>query len=79
MKALITSALVATAALSAGAASAMTPSNAELHVIQNYAPQAVLSQLSDAEVNTLLSFIYSGDSEGEKQLRVKHLVNKFAG
>ena len=66
MKTLITaSALV----LTAFAASASVTAE-----IDTYAPGVDVSTLSDAEINTLLSVIHSGDSEGEKRALVQALV-----
>ncbi|WP_439123526.1 hypothetical protein [Marivita sp.] len=61
--------LIATTALvlTAFSASAMVDTSA----IQQYAPNADVSALTDAEVNTLLSVIHSGDSEGEKRAVVQ--------
>jgi hypothetical protein len=42
--------------------------------IEQYAPNADISVLTEAEVNTLLSVIHSGDSEGEKRATVQALV-----
>lgn len=42
--------------------------------IQTYAPGVDVSTLSDAEINTILSVIHSGDSEGEKRATVQALV-----
>ncbi|WP_299786883.1 hypothetical protein [uncultured Marivita sp.] len=68
MKTLITAAALA---LTAFSASAMVDTSA----IQQYAPNADVSTLSDAEVNTILSIIHSGDSEGEKRATIQALVN----
>lgn len=64
--------LIATTALvlTAFSASAMVDTSA----IQQYAPNADVSTLSDAEVNTILSVIHSGDSEGEKRAIIQALV-----
>lgn len=35
--------------------------------IEVYAPNVDVSTLSDAQINTLLSIIHSGDGEGEKR------------
>ena len=67
MKTLITAAALA---LTAFSASAMVDTTA----IQQYAPNADVSTLSDAEVNTILSIIHSGDSEGEKRATIQALV-----
>ena len=56
--------------LTAFSASAMVDTSA----IQQYAPNADVSTLSDAEVNTILSVIHSGDSEGEKRAIIQALV-----
>ena len=39
-----------------------------------YAPGVDVATLSDAEVNTILSIIHSGDSEGEKRAVIQALV-----
>ena len=66
MKTLITaSALV----LTAFAASASVTSE-----IDTYAPGVDVSTLSDAEVNTILSIIHSGDSTGEKRAVIQALL-----
>ena len=64
--------LIATTALvlTAFSASAMVDTS----TIQQYAPNADVSTLSDAEVNTILSVIHSGDSEGEKRAIIQALV-----
>ena len=64
--------LIATTALvlTAFSAAAMVDTSA----IQQYAPNADVSTLSDAEVNTILSVIHSGDSEGEKRAIIQALV-----
>ena len=67
MKTLIT---VAALAFTAVSASAMV----DTAVIQQYAPNADVSTLSDAEVNTILSIIHSGDSESEKRATIQALV-----
>ncbi|WP_299794306.1 hypothetical protein [uncultured Marivita sp.] len=67
MKTLITAAALA---LTAFSASAMVDTTA----IQQYAPNADVSTLSDAEVNTILSIIHSGDSESEKRATIQALV-----
>ena len=64
MKTLIATTAIAVAAF-AGVAQASTSA------IQVYAPNADLSVLSDAEVNTLLSVIHSGDTESEKRNAVQ--------
>ncbi|WP_299786880.1 hypothetical protein [uncultured Marivita sp.] len=67
MKTLLTAAALT---LTAFSASAMVDASA----IQQYAPNADISTLSDAEVNTILSIIHSGDSEGEKRATIQALV-----
>ncbi|WP_420587807.1 hypothetical protein [Marivita sp.] len=68
MKTLITAAALA---LTAFSASAMVDTSA----IEQYAPNADISVLTEAEVNTLLSVIHSGDSEGEKRATVQAFLN----
>ena len=58
-------------ALTAFSASAMVDTSA----ISQYAPNADVSALSEADVNTILSVIHSGDSEGEKRATVQALLN----
>ena len=67
MKTLIAAAALALTAISA---SAMVDTSA----IDQYAPNVDVSTLSDAEVNTILSIIHSGDSEGEKRALIQALV-----
>ena len=57
-------------ALTAFSASAMVDTSA----ISQYAPNADVSALSEADVNTILSVIHSGDSEGEKRATVQALL-----
>lgn len=75
MKRIIATALIATAGF-AGAASAMTegPTANELHTIQNYAPNADLSNLTAAEADHLVAIIQSSNSEGSKRFQVRSLV-----
>ena len=68
MKTLITAAALA---LTAFSASAMVDTS----MIEQYAPNADVSSLTEAEVNTLLSAIHSSDSESEKRAFVKSLLN----
>ena len=56
--------------LTAFSASAMVDTSA----IEQYAPNTDVSTLSDATVNTILSVIHSGDSEGEKRATIQALV-----
>ena len=70
MKTLITSTALALATF-AGAASAMTDAS----VLEQYAPNADVSVLSEAEVNTLISIIHSGASEAEKRGAVQAALN----
>ena len=64
--------LIATTALvlTAFSASAMIDTSA----IEQYAPNADVAALTEAEVNIILSVIHSGDSEGEKRALVQALV-----
>ena len=73
MKRIIASSLVAIAAF-AGAAQAATPTAAQLHEIQTFAPQADLSALSASEVNSILTVIHSGDSAGETRGKVLAMI-----
>lgn len=67
MKTLITaSALV----LTAFAASASVTADQ----INAYAPNVDVQTLTDAEINTVLSVIHSGDSESEKRSKVQALL-----
>ena len=56
--------------LTAFSASAMVDTSA----IGQYAPNTDVSTLTEAEVNTILSVIHSGDGEGEKRAQVQALV-----
>ncbi len=58
-------------ALTAFSASAMVDTSG----ISQFAPNADVSTLSEADVNTILSVIHSGDSEGEKRATVQALLN----
>ena len=42
--------------------------------IDTYAPGVDVSALSDAQVNSILSVIHSGDTEGEKRAVVQALL-----
>jgi hypothetical protein len=42
--------------------------------IQTYAPNVDVSTLTEAEVNTILSVIHSGDSNSEKRAVIQALV-----
>jgi hypothetical protein len=42
--------------------------------IDQYAPNVDVSTLTDAEVNTILSVIHSGDSNSEKRALIQALV-----
>ena len=55
--------------LTAFAASASVTSE-----IDTYAPNVDVSTLSDAELNTILSVIHSGDSASEKRAVIQALV-----
>ena len=67
MKALIaTTALV----LSGFAASA----SVDTSEFDTYIPNVDVSTLTSAEVNTILSIVHSGDSEGEKRATIQALV-----
>ena len=67
MKTLITATALA---LTAFSASAMVDTSG----IAQYAPNTDISALSKADVNTILSVIHSGDSEGEKRAVIQALV-----
>ncbi len=67
MKTLITATALA---LTAFSASAMVDTSA----IEQYAPNADISALTEAEVNTILSIVHSGDSESEKRAVIQALV-----
>ncbi len=67
MKTLITAAALT---LTAFSASAMVDTS----MIQQYAPNADISALTDAEVNTLLSVIHSVESNGEKRALVQAII-----
>ena len=68
MKTLITAAALA---LTAFSASAMVDTSA----IEKYVPNADVSALSYAEVNSILNVIHSSDSEGEKRSLIWSLLN----
>lgn len=74
MKTLMISAAVALAALS-GAASAMTVSDGQIATVQRYASGADVSALSYADIQSLLDYIHSGASEGEKLSYVRSALN----
>ncbi|MCR9111598.1 hypothetical protein [Marivita sp. XM-24bin2] len=57
-------------ALTAVSASAMVDTSS----IDQYAPNVDVSTLTDAEVNTILSVIHSGDSNSEKRALIQALV-----
>ncbi len=57
--------------LTAFSASAMVDTSG----ISQFAPNVDVSALSEADVNTILSVIHSGDSEGEKRATVQALLN----
>lgn len=63
--------LIATTALALTAFAGMASAATDASAIEQYAPNADVSVLSDAEINTLLSVIHSGDSEGEKRATVQ--------
>ncbi len=67
MKTLITATALV---LTAFSASAMVDTSE----IQQYAPNVDVSTLSDAQVNSILSVIHSGDSAGEKRAFIQALV-----
>ena len=67
MKTLIAAAALALTAVSA---SAMVDTSA----VDQYAPNVDVSALTDAEVNTLLSVIHSGDSAAEKRALIQALA-----
>ena len=58
-------------ALTAFSASAMIDTSA----VERYVPNADVSSLTEAEQNLLLTFIHSGDSEGEKRSQIWSLLN----
>ena len=58
-------------ALTAVSASAMVDTSA----IEQYAPNADLTTLTEAEQNLILSVIHSSDSEGEKRSLIWSLLN----
>ena len=63
--------IVATAlAVTAFSASAMVDTSG----ISQFAPNVDVSTLTEAEVNTILSVIHSGDSNGEKRAVIQALV-----
>jgi precorrin-4 methylase len=56
--------------LTAVSASAMVDTSQ----IQQYAPNADVSAISEADLNTILSVIHSGDSSSEKSARIQALL-----
>ena len=58
-------------ALTAFSASAMVDTSA----IEQYAPNADVTALTEAEQNLILSVIHSSDSEGEKRALIWSLLN----
>jgi hypothetical protein len=58
-------------ALTAFSASAMVDTSA----IEQYAPNADVTALTEAEQNLILSVIHSSDSEGEKRSLIWSLLN----
>ncbi|SHI08059.1 hypothetical protein [Marivita hallyeonensis] len=64
--------LIATTALALTAFAATAA--VDTSEIGTYAPGVDVSTLTDAEVNTILSIIHSGDSEGEKRATIQALV-----
>lgn len=58
-------------ALTAFSASAMVDTSA----IEQYAPNADITALTEAEQNLILSVIHSSDSEGEKRSLIWSLLN----
>ena len=63
--------LIASTALVLTAFAASASQTAE---INTYAPGVDVSALSNAEVNSILSVIHSGDTEGEKRAVVQALL-----
>ena len=63
--------LIASTALVLTAFAASASVTAE---IDTYAPGVDVSTLSDAQVNSILSVIHSGDTEGEKRAVVQALL-----
>ena len=74
MTRILASALVAVAALT-GAASAMTPGNAQLEdALRTYAPEVSASQLTDQEAALIVAIAHSGDSASEKRSVIRSFV-----
>ncbi|MFP7569481.1 hypothetical protein [Marivita sp. S2033] len=67
--------LIATTALALTAFAGIASAMPDTSQIKQYAPNADVSSLTDAQVNILLSVIHSGDSEGEKRRQVQSIVN----
>ncbi len=67
--------LISALALStlAGAASAAT--TAQEVILERYAPNIDVAVLTEAQVNSLLAIVNSGDSAGEKRALIQHFVN----
>lgn len=68
MKRILTATTIALTALASNAF-AMAPTDAEMALINRYAPLADVHMLSDAEFSKLMNIINSNDSEGSKRLR----------
>ncbi|WP_428541090.1 hypothetical protein [Profundibacter sp.] len=68
MKRIFTLATIALTTL-ASSAFAMAPTDAEMALINRYAPLADVHMLSDAQFSKLMNIINSNDSEGSKRLR----------
>jgi hypothetical protein len=68
MKRIFTAATIALTTL-ASTAFAMAPTDAEMALINHYAPLADVHMLSDAQFSKLMDIINSNDSEGSKRLR----------
>lgn len=73
MKTLIATALIATAALTTASSAMTTP--AEDSQIASFAPSVDTSDLTDAQVATILNVIHGGGSDSEKRGVIRSLVN----
>lgn len=73
MKRTFAIAAVALTALT-GAASAMTDASSQV-ILERYAPNVDVSALTDAQINSLLAIVNSGDSASDKRGKIQTFVN----
>lgn len=58
------------------ATGAFAATEAEVIAIQKYVPDADVSMMSDEEVAAVMNVVNSGDSEGEKQQKIRSLLGE---